>query len=151
SMGFGLYFAYPAFYTDCTESYRLSRWSRLRTDLGGIYFDLITMLGLMALYAFTRQELLLAAVLLMDLEIADQFSPVMRFDGYWALADLVGIPDFFALMGPVVRSMLPGRWRAKGQKAPPLKGWVKVVFLGYTLVTVPFLYILFATLLALAP
>jgi putative peptide zinc metalloprotease protein len=151
SMGFGLYFAYPAFYTDCTESYRLSRWARLRTDLGGIYFDLITMLGLMALYVVTRQELLLAAVLLMDLEIADQFSPVMRFDGYWALADLVGIPDFFALMGPVVRSMLPGRWRAKGQKAPPLKGWVKVVFLGYTLVTVPVLYVLFATLLAFAP
>ena len=31
----------------------------------------------------------------------------MRYDGYWALADLVGVPDFFTFMGPVVRGMLP--------------------------------------------
>jgi len=156
SMGFGLYLMYPAFYTDCTESYRLSRWARLRTDLGGIYFDLITALGLFALFLVTHQQLLLAAIVLLDLEIADQFNPIMRFDGYWALADLVGVPDFYALMNPVVRSMLPKRWRAKSaqagaQSAPPLKGWVKVVFLGYTLITVPILYGFFALLLAYAP
>src|SRR5262249_50230651 len=27
-IGFGLYLMYPAFYTDCTDSYRLSRWAR---------------------------------------------------------------------------------------------------------------------------
>jgi putative peptide zinc metalloprotease protein len=156
SMGFGLYLMYPAFYTDCTESYRLSRWARLRTDLGGIYFDLITGLGLFALFLVTHQQLLLAAIVLLDLEVADQFNPIMRFDGYWALADLVGVPDFYALMNPVVRSMLPKRWRAKSaqagaQSAPPLKGWVKTVFLGYTLITVPLLYGFFALLLAYAP
>lgn len=150
-MGFGLYIMYPAFYTDCTDSYRLSRWARLRTDLGGIYFDLMTGLLLIGLYLVTRQELWLAAVVLLDLEVADQFNPIMRFDGYWALADLVGVADFYALMMPVVRSMLPKRWKAKGQKAPPLKGWVKVVFMGYTLVTVPLLYVFFAILLAYGP
>jgi putative peptide zinc metalloprotease protein len=155
-MGFGLYLMYPAFYTDCTDSYRLSRWARLRTDMGGIYFDLITGLGLFALYLVTHQEMLLAAIVLLDLEVADQFNPLMRFDGYWALADLVGVPDFYVLMSPVVRSMLPKRWRAKSaaagaQSAPPLKGWVKTVFLGYTLVTVPAIYGFFAILLAYAP
>jgi putative peptide zinc metalloprotease protein len=154
-MGFGLYLMYPAFYTDCTDSYRLSRWARLRTDLGGIYFDLITTLGLFALFLVTHQGLLLAAIVLLDLEIADQFNPIMRFDGYWALADLVGVPDFYVLMNPVVRSMMPKRWRSRStpgaQSAPPLKGWVKVVFLGYTLITVPILYGFFAMLLAYAP
>ena len=35
----GLYLIWPAFYTDVTDSYRLGRGGRLRTDLGGLYFN----------------------------------------------------------------------------------------------------------------
>ncbi len=150
-MGFGLYFTFPAFYTDCTEMYRLGRWARLRTDLGGIYFDMVNTVVLMGLYTLTHQPLLLAAVLLLDLEMVDQFDPVMRFDGYWALADLLGVPDFYVFMGPVLRGMIPKRWRPKGQEAPPLKGWVKIAFLAYTVIAVPVVFVTFASLLLLAP
>lgn len=34
-MGFGLYVIFPALFTDVTESYRLGRWGRVRTGLGG--------------------------------------------------------------------------------------------------------------------
>ena len=37
----GLYLVWPAFYTDVTDSYRLGRGGRLRTDLGGLYFNAI--------------------------------------------------------------------------------------------------------------
>jgi putative peptide zinc metalloprotease protein len=164
SIGFGFYLMDPAFYTDCTDSYRLNRWGRLRTDLGGAYFDLLTALGLFALYAVTRQEILLAAIVILDWEVLEQFFPHLRFDGYWALADLVGVPDFFALMGPVVRGMLPTRiraWLGRGTagapgglaraQAPALKGWVKVVFLAYTVVVVPLLVFFGLALLAFAP
>jgi len=174
-IGFGVYFIYPAFYTDCTDSYRLGRWGRLRTDLGGVYFDLIVALGLMLAYLATRQELLLAAVVLLDLEIVDQFNPVMRFDGYWALADLVGVADFYVLIGPVLHSLRPALMRAvpllrqsstpdgvtpatvaaggvmPGARAPELNGWVKVVFLAYTVVAVPILFIVLGALLVNAP
>ena len=40
-MGAGLYLVWPAFYTDVTDSYRLGRGGRLRTDLGGLYFNAI--------------------------------------------------------------------------------------------------------------
>ncbi len=40
-MGAGLYLVWPAFYTDVTDSYRLGRVGRLRTDLGGLYFNAI--------------------------------------------------------------------------------------------------------------
>jgi putative peptide zinc metalloprotease protein len=95
--------------------------------------------------------MLLAAVLLLDLEMVDQFDPIMRFDGYWALADLVGVPDFYVFMGPVLRGMIPKRWRPKGQEAPPLKGWVKIAFLAYTVIAVPIVFVTFASLLLLAP
>jgi putative peptide zinc metalloprotease protein len=151
-MGFGFYLVSPAFYTDCTESYRLSRWGRLRTDLGGIYFDLIVALGLVVAYLATRHEVLLSAVVLLDLDMLDQFSPIMRFDGYWALADLVGVPDFYTLLRPVLTGMLPARFRkAQASRAPTLKGWVRVAFVGYTVVAVPSLVIILFGLLALAP
>ena len=45
-MGVGVYLIWPAFYCDVTEAYRLDRRGRLRTDLGGVYFN-----GLFALMA----------------------------------------------------------------------------------------------------
>jgi putative peptide zinc metalloprotease protein len=40
-MGVGVYIVWPAFYTDITDSYRLPKGGRLRTDLGGMYFNAI--------------------------------------------------------------------------------------------------------------
>ena len=37
--GRGLYLVWPAFYCDVTDAYRLDRRGRLRTDLGGVYFN----------------------------------------------------------------------------------------------------------------
>jgi outer membrane lipoprotein-sorting protein len=151
SMGMALYIIYPAFYTDVTDNYRLSRWARISTDLGGIYFHLIFTLMLFAAYLTTHRELFLFSVLLVDLEIIQQFIPVIRLDGYWLMADLTGIPDFFSQMAPFLRTLVPSRIRValqkkmpyaaglEGTKLPEVKTWVKVVFLSYTLITVPLL------------
>ena len=93
-MGAGFYLVYPALYTDTTDAYRLGRWARVRTDLGGFYFHLIFALGLVSLYLVTGWEFLLFVVLLINSNIIYQCMPFVRFDGYWALADLTGIPDF---------------------------------------------------------
>jgi putative peptide zinc metalloprotease protein len=159
-IGFGLYFIFTAFYTDCTDSYRLGRWARLRTDLGGVYFDLITTLGLTLAYLATRQEVLLAAVILLDLEILEQIDPIGRYDGYWALADLIGVPDFLTLMKPTLLGLVPAWLRgsqpsapsvAVGARTPALKGWVKTAFLIYTAVFVPLLPIFIGLLLIKMP
>lgn len=141
-MGIGFYLALPTFFTDTTDSYRLGRWARLRTDLGGIYFHLIFGLALIALYLATRQEVLLAVVLVISLDILYQLVPYVRLDGYWALADLTGIPDFFSQMGPFLRSVLPGQRGIMASRLPQLKGWVKVAFSLYIIGTVPLLLLL---------
>ena len=135
-MGVGIYLIYPAIYTDTTDSYRLGRWARVRTDLGGFYFYLIFALGLIGLYRLTGQPFLLIAVVLINLDILYQSLPFVRFDGYWALADLTGIPDFFTYMKPFLNSLLPG---SSGERLPQLKPWVKRVFLAYLLLTLPVL------------
>ena len=143
-MGAGLYLIYPAFYTDVTDNYRLGRWARVRTDLGGFYFNLIFTIGVIALYWVTHVEFLLIVVLLIDLEIVHQCLPFVRLDGYWALADLTGLPDFFSQIGPFLRTVLPLPWW-HGPRLPALKGWVKAVFALYILLVGPLLaFLLFA-------
>jgi putative peptide zinc metalloprotease protein len=101
-MGVGLYLIYPAFYTDVTDGYRLGRWSRVRTDLGGFYFHLIFALSLIILYVVFGQEFFLIPVLLINLDILYQCLPFVRFDGYWALTDLAGVPDLLSQMGLIL-------------------------------------------------
>jgi putative peptide zinc metalloprotease protein len=110
----------------------------VRTDLGGIYFNLLLVLGVIGLYLVTGNPVLVLFILLLDLQILDEFAPFARFDGYWTLADMTGIPDFFSEMGPFLRTVLPVPWW-KGPRLPNLKGWVKAVFGIYIVVTVPLL------------
>src|SRR5439155_3024546 len=55
-MGAGIYVVYPAFFTDVSDNYRLPRWQRVRTDLGGFYFNLIFALGIMGIFILSGQE-----------------------------------------------------------------------------------------------
>lgn len=149
-IGMGFYLMYPALYTDVTDSYRLGRWARVRTDVGGMYFHLIFGLGIMAFALISRQEFLLLLVSLIDLDVLSENMPFVRFDGYWALADLTGLPDFFSLVGPFVRSVL--RLPAgKGSKLPDLKPWVKAVFAVYIIITVCVLTDMFSLLIIYEP
>ena len=115
AIGFGVYLLFPAFYTDVTDSYRLSRRGRLRTDLGGLYFNVWCLIVLTTLFLRTGEGLFLLAALVMHLEMVQQLMPAVRLDGYYVLSDLIGVPDLFARVGPVVRS-------APGAAAPGLSG-----------------------------
>ena len=149
-MGAGLYIVYPAFFTDVSDNYRLTRWKRVRTDLGGFYFNLIFALAIMGLFLLSGREFLLLMVLMINLEIIHQLLPFLRLDGYWALADVTGVPDFFSLMSAFVRSMLPIK-ASQGRKLPPLKPWGKVVFGLYTLITIPLLLLVLVLMIRGVP
>jgi putative peptide zinc metalloprotease protein len=151
-MGAGLYLVYPAFYTDVTENYRLPRWSRVRTDLGGFYFNVIFALAVMALYLVVPWEFLLLVVVLINIEVIHQLLPFIRLDGYWVLADLTGIPDFFSQIKPFLRSILPS-WVPfpETRKLPELKTWAKVFFLGYIIVTIPLLVLILFLMVRAVP
>ena len=148
SMGFGFYLIYPALYTDTSDAYRLGRWARVRVDLGGFHFHLLCALALIAVSVVTGSEWLLVAVLAINLELIRQLLfPFVRFDGYWVLADLTGVPDLFAQVGPFLRGLLPAS-RRNGALLPPLKPWARRVFATYVAlvaVVLPGLVYVFAT------
>nr|WP_261567939.1 hypothetical protein [Frankia gtarii] len=108
-IGFGMYLVWPAFFTDVTDTYRLSRRGRLRTDLGGIYFNGLYALVLCGALAVSHAEVLVTAIVLTHLDAARQLAPFVRLDGYYIMGDLAGVPDLFSRMVPALRSALPGR------------------------------------------
>ncbi len=139
-IGVGIYLIWPSFFTDVTDSYRLNRAGRLRTDLGGVYFNLIFMLVLAGCYAATANQVLLLTIALTHLEMLEQLLPFVRFDGYFILSDLVGVPDLFARIGPVLAtSFARGRHtRGEALRRPArriITAWVLCVIplLGFTL------------------
>src|SRR3954469_12302597 len=136
-MGCGLYLAWPAFYTDVTDAYRLGRRARLRTDLGGVYFNVVIVLATTAAYVVTGFEPLLLLLVIQHFEIAHQLLPVIRLDGYYIIADLTGVPDLFARIGPILRSMVPGRKADDSVRV--LKRWVRLAVTAWVLIVVPLL------------
>ncbi|QAY69080.1 MinD/ParA family ATP-binding protein [Xylanimonas protaetiae] len=108
-IGVGVYLVAPAFFTNVTDSYRLGRGGRLRTDLGGLYFTVWCLLAVGTAQLVTDSPVLLVVLVLMHVEAFEQLLPAVRLDGYFVLTDLAGVPDLFARIGPVLRSVVPGR------------------------------------------
>ncbi|MGH3866205.1 MAG: hypothetical protein ACRDQ4_08750 [Pseudonocardiaceae bacterium] len=137
-MGFGLYLVWPALYSTVTDSYRLGRVGRLRTDLGGVYFNAVFITGMSAAYLDTGAPWLLVAIVALHIETATQFLPMIRLDGYYILSDLIGVPDLFSRMGPVLASMIPGR--PAHPRVRELKPWVRATITLWVLIVVPYLF-----------
>src|SRR6185295_13934033 len=136
-IGIGIYMVWPAFFTNVTDSYRLSRAGRLRTDLGGLYFNAVFMLALAGIYAATSSEVLLLVIAFTHLEMLEQLMPFVRFDGYFILSDLIGVPDLFARVAPIVKSALP-----RGRRDPRVTGLrrsARIVVTAWVLCVIPLL------------
>ncbi|MBS2962266.1 hypothetical protein KGA66_04360 [Actinocrinis puniceicyclus] len=141
-IGCGIFLVWPSMYTDVTDVYRVGRAGRLRTDLGGVYFNTVFILALAGCYALTGQPVYLAAILFVHFEIIDQLLPILRFDGYFLLADIVGVPDLFGRVGPILRDLLPTRLRPRSSAAQlptALRRGARVGATTWVLVTLPLL------------
>jgi putative peptide zinc metalloprotease protein len=148
-IGVGIYMVWPAFFTNVTDSYRLSRAGRLRTDLGGLYFNAVFMLALAGIYAATSSEVLLLVIAFTHLEMLEQLLPFIRFDGYFILSDLVGVPDLFARIAPVLRSAV-----SRGRRDPRVTGLrrrARIMVTAWVLCVIPLLTLSIGYLLLFLP
>jgi putative peptide zinc metalloprotease protein len=148
-LGAGIYIIWPAFYSDVTDAYRLSKAGRLRTDLGGVYFNTVFMLVVFGVYLWTRYEPLLVMLGLQNFEIIHQFLPFLRLDGYYVVADLTGVPDLFGRVKPILKSVVPGE--EPDRRVTELKGWVRLAVTGWVLLMLPLVLYLYAMLILGAP
>jgi putative peptide zinc metalloprotease protein len=148
-IGMGIYLIWPALYTDVTDSYRLGRSGRLRTDLGGIYFNGLFSLVAMGAFIATRYAPLLVLVAGQQLIMLDQFTPWIRLDGYYVVSDLIGVSDLFERIRPVLAGLRPGR-RAD-RRVTDLKPWARWAVTGWVLTTIVALAAMLSMLVLRAP
>jgi putative peptide zinc metalloprotease protein len=146
-MGAGIYVVWPAFYTDVTDAYRLPKRARLRTDLGGLYFNAVVAVLTLGVWLALRVDALLLLIALQLLEMVKQLSPVIRADGYHILSDATGVPDLYAHIGPTLRRLLP--WRSRERSA--LTGRARVLVTAWVLVIVPVLISMSLSAILLLP
>ena len=137
AIGVGIYLVWPSFFTNVTDSYRLGRAARIRTDLGGLYFNLIFILAMAALYEATSAEVLLLVIAVTHLEMLQQLLPFVRFDGYFILSDLVGVPDLFARVVPILNSVV-ARGR-RDQRVAGLRRSARIAVTGWVVCVIPLL------------
>jgi putative peptide zinc metalloprotease protein len=132
-IGIGIYLVWPVFFTDVTDSYRLGKAGRLRTDLGGVYFNILFALTALGAYLATGFEPLLILVVSQQLLLLDQFIPWVRLDGYHIVSDLIGVSDLFTRIKPVITSLRPGR--QPDRRVAELKPWARAAVTTWVLST----------------
>lgn len=107
-IGVGLYWCLPAFYAEVHGAWLLPRAQRAAVDAGGVYFQAIFVAALGALFVGTQEPALLAAIVLSHFLMLHTLNPVLKFDGYWLLCDLAGVPNLHHSLRELARRTVRG-------------------------------------------
>lgn len=92
-IGFTFYLIYPAFYSDVSSAWKLSRGQRVIVDLGGCYFQAIVTAAFLLLFYRTGWEVFHAAIIFSLYSALSSLNPILKFDGYWVVADALGVSN----------------------------------------------------------
>ncbi|PCN46030.1 hypothetical protein B9C88_00415 [Brevibacillus laterosporus] len=90
-IGIGLYMLVPVMFVDLSEAWKLPRRQRVVIDFSGIYFQLLMVSGLTIWYSLTAEREILIATQLILYSVVLNLNPILRYDGFWALNDAIGI------------------------------------------------------------
>lgn len=103
-IGFGIYFIYPALYTELGFAWLLPRMKRAAVDVGGFYFQLIATVPIYIAFLIMGDSVYLLTILSADFLIIFSLIPFFKFDGYWLLSDLLGVPNLQKRAVELIRS-----------------------------------------------
>jgi putative peptide zinc metalloprotease protein len=133
-IGFGIYFIFPAFYTDLTNLWGISREKRIIVNLGGIYLQLLLNLVIIGWGVMIKNQDVLALLqkcMYFNMVISlYNVNPFFRFDGYWIYTDYFDLPNLRQQSNGLAKRLYQyvlSRFGLGGQKLPipkaPLALW----------------------------
>lgn len=117
-IGFTVYLIYPAFYSDVSAAWKLKRFQRVVVDLGGCYFQAIVSSAFLFAYYRTGWEPLRAAIIFSLYSALFSLNPIFKFDGYWVLADSLGVSNLSRQPGRIFRYLLDTVRRRPVERLP---------------------------------
>lgn len=126
----------PVPYVDLTSTWRLPKWRRIVTSAAGMFAELLIAAIAGILWANTTDELLRQHLLQLMLTasvvtLLFNANPLMRFDGYYILADLLELPNL-AVHGQQTLIHSTKRWllgvRSSSPTWPEGRTWLVVTY-----------------------
>jgi putative peptide zinc metalloprotease protein len=93
NIGFGIYLIFPVLYINLGESWRLQKSKRIMINLAGIYFQLIIGTMLIIMYFFFDNHIILYLFFTNFIIVLINMNPLIRFDGYWVLSDVMNVKN----------------------------------------------------------
>jgi putative peptide zinc metalloprotease protein len=130
-IGFTFYLIWPAFYSDVSSAWRLKRWQRVIVDIGGVFFQLVVAAVYVIIYKFTDLLAFKLALLMIVGSCLFTLNPVFKFDGYWFLADALGVTNLAAQPLRISHYFL-NKFRKRPVKPLP---WPPIILIILTLYT----------------
>jgi hypothetical protein len=133
----------PVLYAEVSGAWMLPRLQRAAVDAGGVYFQCAYLVALGAAYLTSGGRPFLEAMAWTHFLMLHTLNPVLKYDGYWLLTDLGGIPN----LHEHIRSSARQAWQAVRHAAiehwPSMKqlallsafGVMAMAYFAYTLAT----------------
>lgn len=96
-IGFGFYFVFPVFFSNVTNIWQLSKGKRNVVNCGGVYFQCIVNILLIALYNYDFFRPIMFILIVTNISsILGSLNPFFRYDGYWIFSDSFNVPNLKA-------------------------------------------------------
>jgi putative peptide zinc metalloprotease protein len=147
-VGVGWYWFGPIAYVDTSDMWLEGRWPRIAVSLAGPYTNLVVG-GVAALAAWFSPDLVLAAALwqfalVSYVGLLLNLNPLMEFDGYYVLSDLLEKPNLrpraLAWLGRELIPALRDPARLRGHRLELLYGLSSVLYVAFSAALVVALY-----------
>lgn len=133
-IGVGIYMIMPVMFSDVTDVWRLDRRKRVIVDLGGIYFQGLFLLLCFAVnQLFVHNHILNIGILLSGFQILSNLNPFIKLDGYWVLADYLGVSEIKEVVIQTWKGLLFRKNKGNSDNGLPLDK--RIIIYVYTLLT----------------
>ncbi|MEJ0035541.1 MAG: hypothetical protein WDO68_05590 [Gammaproteobacteria bacterium] len=107
-IGLGVYWCMPVLYAEVSGAWMLPRLQRAAVDAGGVYFQCAYLIALGGAYLASGAMPFVEAMAWTHFLMLHTLNPVLKYDGYWLLTDLGGMPN----LHEQIRTSARQAWRA---------------------------------------
>ena len=151
NVGIGLYLLMPVLFVDLSDSWVLDRKKRVVIDLGGMYFQIISVMFLFpmtlienSVFNSNNYKIIVISTIA---NILFNLNPNLKMDGYWALSDLTGVVNIHNRTRDKIVNMIKRLFGKKDLNnenynlTDKAKKILRIWSITYTLITGLFIYI----------
>lgn len=128
NIGFGIYFIFPVLYTDLTKIWKLKKRERILINLGGVYFQIITVVVLILLWIIFENKFIQYLIYINFIIIINVFNPFFKYDGYWIYSDYFSIENLRYKSSKYLKSFL---LKDKCEVTTPLRIYSILMFIFF--------------------